>query len=201
MGTNGKNGTSWFHRAEVFGSRLARASLEEISPFFPRKVVAESLAGLLPQQSFNRTRTALLRAAGVRVGDRSLIQGPVRLTGKGNPCELLSIGDDTLITGPLHADLGAPIRIGHSVRIGHDVSLLTVNHAIGERWLRSGTSVFGPIDIGDGAWIASRVTVLPGVTIGAGSVVAAGAVVTRNVAPNTLVAGVPARVVRTLSEP
>jgi maltose O-acetyltransferase len=196
----GKNGTSWFKRASIFGSRLARASLEEVVPVHPRKIVAESLASLFPSQTFNRTRTALLRAAGVRVGDRSLLQGPIRLTGNGNPCELLSIGEDTLITGVLHADLGAPIRIGRSVRIGHDVSLLTVNHAIGERWLRSGTSIFGAIEIGDGAWIASRVTVLPGVKIGAGSVVAAGAVVTRDVEPNTLVAGVPARVVRRLDE-
>jgi acetyltransferase-like isoleucine patch superfamily enzyme len=47
-------------------------------------------------------------------------------------------------------------------------------------------------------WIASRVTVLPGVSIGDGSVVAAGAVVSRDVAPNTLVAGVPAKFVRAL---
>jgi acetyltransferase-like isoleucine patch superfamily enzyme len=55
-----------------------------------------------------------------------------------------------------------------------------------------------PIIIGDGVWIASRVTVLPGVFIGDGSVVAAGAVVSRDVAPNTMVAGVPARLVREL---
>lgn len=195
-----RNGAGWLHRATSLGSRVARASLEEVAPFFPRKVLAESLASILPQQTFNRTRTALLRAAGVRVGERSLIQGPVRITGNGNPCHLLSIGTFTMITGPLHVDLGAPVHIGDMVRIGHDVSLLTVNHEIGAAWLRSGTSFFGPIEIGNGAWIASRVTILPGVTIGAGAIVAAGAVVTRDVEPNTLVAGVPARVVRSLKE-
>jgi maltose O-acetyltransferase len=143
----------------------------------------------------------MLRAAGVKIGERSLIQGKVRLTGNGsNPCELLSIGEGTLVTGGLHVDLGAAVRIGNMVRIGHDVSLLTINHAVGPAYLRAGTSFFAEIVIEDGAWLASRCTVLPGVTIGAGAIVAAGSVVTRNVAPHTLVAGVPARVIRELTE-
>jgi maltose O-acetyltransferase len=141
-------------------------------------------ASLLPQQTFNRTRTALTRVAGVEIGSHSLILGPIRLTGVGDPCSLLTIGTNTIVTGPLHADLGAAIRIGDNVRLGHDVTLLTVNHQIGAQWLRSGTSFFGPIEIGDGAWVASRVTVPPA-SIGAGSVVAAGSIVTRDVPPNT----------------
>ncbi len=86
------------------------------------------------------------------------------------------------------------------MRIGHDVSLLTINHAVGPRSLRAGTSFFGEIIIEDGCWLASRCTVLPGVTIGEGSIVAAGSVVTRNVPCHALVAGVPARVVRELGE-
>jgi tetrahydrodipicolinate N-succinyltransferase len=58
--------------------------------------------------------------------------------------------------------------------------------------------VAAPISIGDGVWIGSRVTVLPGVSVGRGAVVAAGAVVTRDVAPDTLVAGIPAVVVKHL---
>jgi len=177
--------------------KAARAAFEEIEPLLSRRVLAQS-AGLLPQQSFNRARTAMLRAAGVRIGKQSLIQGPVRFTGTGNPCSLLSIGDNTLITGPLHLDLGAPVHIGNWVRIGHDVSLLTISHAIGAEWFRSGTSEASSIEIGNGAWLASRVTVLPKVRIGEGAIVAAGAVVTRDVAPNTLVAGVPARLIRDL---
>ena len=57
-----------------------------------------------------------------------------------------------------------------------------------------------PIVIGDRVWIGSNATVLPGVTIGDGAIVAAGAVVTKDVAPNTVVAGVPARLLRPLTE-
>ena len=55
-----------------------------------------------------------------------------------------------------------------------------------------------PVVIEDDVWIAAGAIVLPGIKIGAGSVVAAGAVVTHNVEPNTLVAGVPAKLIRNL---
>jgi maltose O-acetyltransferase len=180
-------------------SRLWRAAAEEVQPILSRHAFAQ-LAEALPSSAFFRTRTTMLRAAGVKIGKHSLIQGKLRLTGNGNPSELLSIGDGTLVTGGLHVDLGAPVRIGNRVRIGHDVSLLTINHAVGDVYLRAGTSFFGAVSIEDGAWLASRCTVLPGVTIGSGAIVAAGSVVTRNVASNTLVAGVPARVIRELPE-
>ena len=165
---------------------------------FSRKQLAAVASALLPQQSFNRTRTALLRAAGARIGEHALIQGPVHITGAGNPGHFLTIDPYTIISGPLRLDLGAPVYMGYGVRIGHEVTLLTITHAIGSRELRCGTSKVGPIHIGNGAWLASRVTVLPNVTIGEGAVVAAGSVVTRDVPPDTLVAGVPARVIRSL---
>src|SRR4051812_12225556 len=179
--------------------RIWRTAKEDVEPIASRHALAY-LAETLPSSAFSRTRTAMLRAAGVKIGAHSLIQGKMRLTGHGNPCEMLSIGERTLVTGGLHVDLGAAIRIGNMVRIGHDVSLLTINHAVGPFYLRAGTSFFGEIVIEDGCWLASRCTVLPGVTIGAGAIVAAGSVVTRNVAPHTLVAGVPARVIRELTE-
>jgi maltose O-acetyltransferase len=180
-------------------SRLWRVAFEEVEPMLSRQLLAQ-LARPLPDSAFASTRTALFRAAGVKIGPHSQIQGQMRLTGKGNPCKLLSIGESTLITGGLHVDLGAAVRIGNHVRIGHDVSLLTINHAVGSFYLRAGTSFFGEIAIEDGAWLASRVMVLPGVVIGSGAIVAAGAVVTRDVPPNTLVAGVPARVMRELPQ-
>jgi acetyltransferase-like isoleucine patch superfamily enzyme len=179
--------------------RLWRVANEDVGPMLSRQALAP-LAEALPSSAFFRTRTALLRAAGVTIGKHSLIQGKLRVTGPGNPCELLNIGEGTLITGGLHVDLGAAVRIGDMVRIGHDVSLLTINHAVGPCYLRAGTSFFAEIVIGNGAWLASRCTVLPGVSIGAGAIVAAGSVVTRDVPAHTLVAGVPARVIRALEQ-
>jgi len=177
---------------------LKRVALEEVEPLVSRRLFAQIAEGF-PAQSFCRARTALLRSAGMKIGSSSLIQGPMRVTGEGNPCEQISIGTFTLISGSLHCDIGAPLLIGSRVRIGHDVSLLTVDHRVGPEEMRSGERKFGTIEIGDGAWLASRVVVLPGIRIGAGAIVAAASVVTRDVPPNTLAVGVPARVVRNLS--
>jgi maltose O-acetyltransferase len=184
------------HTAQLL-PRLLRAAREEVNPLISRRVLVD-VATALPGAAFSGTRTALLKAAGVRIGPRSRIQGAVRITGIGNPCSLLSIGTDTLVSGGLHVDLGAPVRIGSGVRIGHDVSLLTISHEVGVPLFRAGASQFDGIVIEDGCWLASRCTILPGVTIGLGAIVAAGAIVTRDVSPNTLVAGVPARLVREL---
>ena len=94
----------------------------------------------------------------------------------------------------------APITIGDQVSIGPGVTFLTVGHHIGPTTRRAGAFDIRPITVGDGAWIGANVTILPGVRIGAGAVVAAGAVVTQDVPPDTLVAGIPARVKRTLAE-
>jgi maltose O-acetyltransferase len=186
-------------RSQNFWTKLERVALEEMQPLLSRRVLSTLALGL-PAQSFSRVRTAMLRAAGLHIGPLSLFQGPLHITGGDRACERLDIGTYTLISGALHCDLAAPIRIGDRVRIGHDVSLLTVDHEIGPAEMRCGTRSFGAIEIGDGAWLASRVVVLPGVRIGAGAIVAAGSVVTRDVAPNTLVAGVPARKIRDLSD-
>lgn len=189
------------NRAQQFGNRVSRLLNEELSRLEPRRSVAELMGVALPQLSGNYTRTCIWRAAGLKVGARTRIQGAMHLSGQGNWRELLSFGEDTMITGPLRIDIAAPVRIGSRVRIGHDVTLLTVDHEIGDVELRCGKSVAAGIEIGDGAWLGARCTVLPGISIGEGAVVAAGAVVTHDVPPNTLVAGVPARVLRDLTQP
>jgi maltose O-acetyltransferase len=167
----------------------------------PRRIAAGAVSGAFPQNSFSRVRTALLRALGVRIGAGSLFAGAVRITGSGPVHDLLSVGPGCYITGPLRIDLSAPVHIGARVYMGYDVVLMTVDHELGEDAQRCGSRVYRPISIDDGVWIASRVVILPGVRLGSGSVVAAGAVVTRDVPPNTLVGGVPARAVRDLQNP
>jgi maltose O-acetyltransferase len=186
-----------YQRSRSVLSRVWGAAKQELGPTLSRRLFAD-VGASLPNSAFAMTRTALYRAAGVRIGEHSLVQGAMWLTGVGNVGELLSIGDNTLITRGLHVDLGARVCIGDHVRIGHDVSLLTVSHAVGAGDFRAGPRHFGEIRVEDGCWIGSRSVILSGVTVGRGSVVAAGAVVTRDVPPDTLVAGVPARVVRDL---
>ena len=90
------------------------------------------------------------------------------------------------------------IFIGDGALIGHNVVLATLNHAMSPR--DRGTMIPAPIHIGKNVWIGSNATILPGVTIGDGAIVAAGAVVTRDVPENTIVGGVPARIMRHLSK-
>jgi maltose O-acetyltransferase len=183
----------------AFRGRFAHAWVDETG-FDSRRVIASAISRFLPQFSFARARTLALRAAGVRIGARSGILGPLEITGPGDLRKLFSVGEDTFISGPLHVDLGAEVRIGSRVQFGHDVALLTMDHELGPASARCGRLVAAPITVGDGVWIASRATILPGITIGDGAVVAAGAVVTRDVAPNTLVGGVPAKFVRDLED-
>lgn len=90
------------------------------------------------------------------------------------------------------------IYIGDGVLIGHNVVLATLNHA--KSPADRSSMIPAPIHIGNRVWIGSNATILPGVTIGDGAIVAAGAVVSHDVPENTIVAGVPAAIIREISE-
>jgi len=86
------------------------------------------------------------------------------------------------------------IRTGSDVSIGPEASILTLGH---DPQCPNFSDRGGEVIIGDRVWIGYRATILPGVNIGKGAVIAAGAVVTKDVAPYSIVAGSPARVVNT----
>jgi acetyltransferase-like isoleucine patch superfamily enzyme len=94
-------------------------------------------------------------------------------------------------------DIGG-IEIGDDVMIGPRVSLITSGHPLDPNQRRK-QIVAAPIVIQRNVWLGAGAMVLQGVTVGEDSVVAAGAVVTRDVPPGTLVAGVPAQVLRPIS--
>jgi acetyltransferase-like isoleucine patch superfamily enzyme len=88
------------------------------------------------------------------------------------------------------------IYIGKDVLIADDVTITSQVHpTCPPRW---GRVVSKPVRIGNEVWIGANAIILPGVTIGEGSIVAAGAVVTDDVPSFSIVAGVPARVIRTI---
>ena len=86
------------------------------------------------------------------------------------------------------------ITVGDDTLIGHGSTLTTLNHALDPD--KRADMEPAPIVVGRKVWLGAAVTVVPGVTIGDGAVVAAGAVVTKDVPSDTIVAGVPARVLR-----
>lgn len=137
-------------------------------------------------------RWRALRACGVDAR-RSTVNGRVFIGGTN-----VSIGEGTFINYETFIDAAADVRIGARCSLGPRVTIITGSHELGDSTRRAGTPENRPIVIGDGAWIGACAVILPGVTIGAGAVVAAGAVVTRDVPDHSVVAGVPAVVVRTL---
>ena len=179
---------------DVTSGRVRTAMYEEVAQLRVRRSLGSLSTRLLPGFVGNRLRGRLLRVAGVRVGAGTTFAGPVRIVGG----EVVRFGGGCFVNGGLHVDVSAPVTVGDGVAIGQDVLILTNSHRIGPHEGRAGELTAAPVTIGDGVWLGARCVILPGVTVGAGSIVAAGSVVRADVAPDTLVAGVPARPKRTL---
>jgi acetyltransferase-like isoleucine patch superfamily enzyme len=126
----------------------------------------------------------------------------------------IEIDKSTTIFPPFYTNFGRSIRLGKNVFINHACSFLDIggitieddvqigprvnitseNHSIDAEDRK--TLLLNHVFIKRNAWIGAGATILPGVTIGENAVVAAGAVVSRDVPPNTVVAGIPAKVVK-----
>jgi len=106
----------------------------------------------------------------------------------------LTVGRGVFINmGCRFQDTGG-ISIGDGTLVGHGCTLTTLNHSVDPA--RRADMTPAPVVIGRHVWLGAAVTVVPGVTIGDGAIVGAGAVVTKDVAADMIVAGVPARVIR-----
>lgn len=153
----------------------------------------------------DKKRDELMRGLGVAGGENAYFQGPVQF----------DYGCFTTVGEGFYANFNftcvdcCPVTIGDNVFVGPNVSLLTPVHPF--RWQDrnpykkpDGTvtdkEYARPITIGDNCWIAGNVSVCGGVTIGEGSVIGAGSVVTRDIPPHSLAAGVPCRVIREITE-
>lgn len=112
----------------------------------------------------------------------------------------VTIGDYTRIG--IHCTVIGPVCIGNHVNLAQGITVTALNHNFADTNRRideQGIST-RPVVIGDDVWIGANAVILPGVTIGRHVVVAAGAVVTKDVPENTIVAGVPAKVIKKLEE-
>ncbi|MCV9928677.1 sugar O-acetyltransferase [Flavobacterium sp. LS1R49] len=128
------------------------------------------------------------------------------------------VDDSFFIIPPFYSDFGENITIGKNVFVNHactfmdrggimiednvligpKVNIITTNHPINPSERRA--TISQPIIIKKGAWIGVGATILPGVTIGVNSIVAAGAVVSKDVPDNTIVGGIPAKIIKSISE-
>lgn len=137
-------------------------------------------------------RALMSRLVGYRVDDGFRLFPPVYTDFGKN----IKIGKDVFVnSGCCFQDQGG-VTLGDGCLVGHNVVFATLDHD--KCPSRRGDMTAAPIVVGKDVWIGAHATILKGVTIGDGAIVAAGAVVTRDVPPNTIAAGVPARVVKTI---
>ena len=108
---------------------------------------------------------------------------------------VLKVGKNSRVNGA-HIDAQKAVIIGENVRIAPYTIILDSDFHDLKNHFTEGAAA--PVVIEDNVWLATRCTILKGVTVGRNSVVATGAVVTKDVPPNTVVAGVPAKVIKTI---
>lgn len=174
------------------GLLIVRAWMEEL--VWGMQPVTE-----LVRQARGRQLPALLRAFGAQIGAEVDLRQPLLIHNPQNRLRDLTIGARTHIGKDCLLDLTAPITIGETVTLAMRVMLVThLDTYYSPLRLSAYPSTRAPVVIEDGAYIGAGATILHGVRIGRCAVVAAGAVVREDVPPYTVVAGVPARVIRQL---
>lgn len=105
----------------------------------------------------------------------------------------LHIGEGSIIGDHAILDARYGIYIGKNVNLSSNVSIWTDQHDHRDPWFRCNPDMLGSVVIEDRAWLGPGVIVLTNTTIGEGAVVAAGSVVTKNIAPFSIVGGIPAK--------
>ena len=136
----------------------------------------------------------LLNAIGYDIGEGTKIVGPIYCSGT------LKIGRNCWIGRNFTVNGNGTVIVGDRCDIAPDVSLLTGGHLIGGQEKRAGDSETYTITVGDGVWIGARATLGKNIVVGSGSVIAACACVMDSVKENTLVGGVPAKIIKELDE-
>jgi maltose O-acetyltransferase len=151
----------------------------------PAELVFNRLVTHIP---WNPLRIRTLRLLGADIGPHTYLFGGSEVLAA--PC--LRIAGQVHVGRFCQVDARGGITIGRNVVIASHTLLITADHDPDDPTF---AGRLAPIEIGDRAWLGSRVTVLKGVTIGEGAVVAAGAVVADDVPAWAVVGGVPARVI------
>ncbi|MCC4275239.1 glycosyltransferase [Marinomonas communis] len=143
---------------------------------------------IYPVVPFFSVKRIVLRAWGIDLGKGSSIHSPVKFYGKG----CLKVGDNSVINSGCHLDNRKNIFIGDNVSVAHDVRIFTLGHDVNDSWF---SACGKDVKINDRVVIFVGAMIMPGVELGEGVVVYPGSVVTKDVPPYAIVAGVPAKIV------
>ncbi|MGN1282196.1 MAG: sugar O-acetyltransferase [Limosilactobacillus sp.] len=172
---------------------ISKAGLAEITKrALKNQDILQKLNNSVPSQE--QIRQVLTSVTGHPIDDSVEIRLPIRSDYGAN----LKIGKNVFInSGVMLTDLGG-ISLADDVLVGPNVTIISVNHPLNPH-KRHGVEL-NPVHIEENAWLGANATILPGVTVGKNAIVAAGAVVTKDVPVNTIVAGIPTRVIKQLDE-
>lgn len=125
----------------------------------------------------------------IHIGDHAIIYHGAEIRAHSK----LYIGNGSIIGDNAILDARNGILIGENVNLSSRVSIWTEQHDHRDPWFRCNSNDSFKVDIGDRVWIGPNVTILHSITIGEGAVIAAGSVVTKNIEPYSIYAGVPAK--------
>lgn len=142
--------------------------------------------GLVPS---HHIRKFVYKALGAEIGKNVVFHFRTEVRG----LHRLKIGDGTIIGDNALLAAQRGLTIGKNVNLSSNVSIYSGAHDHRDPYFRSTAATTRPITIGDRVWIGSNAIILTGVHIGEGAVVCAGCVVTKDVEPYTVVAGIPAK--------
>lgn len=157
-----------------------------------KRITAMRLLNRLSGTKFFSLKRKLLMAAGHEVGQDVKIVGPVFCSGT------LHIGNGCWLGRCLSVEGNGHVYIGDNCDVAPEVTFLTGGHKIGSARHRAGEGETYTIYIERGTWIGARSTILRSVTVGESCVVSACACVAADIPANSLVGGIPAKVIRTL---
>ena len=177
--------TEWWEK-QVYHSSISRADkIRRLAWLFVWGV----LASWMPYFIGGTWRSFILRCFGLKYNYGISVQPTAKIWAPWN----IEMGAHVAVDDQVNLYSADKIKIGTKVAISREAFICTASHDMskGCRPLKT-----APITICDGVWIGARAIILPGVTIGEGAVVAAGAVVTKDVAPWSVVGGNPAKVIK-----
>ena len=153
----------------------------------------EGLVMCLPGDLGRASRRRFLCSRLAHLGGGALFAGNIQIMFK----DKLSVGDNVSFNSDVFINAAGGVTIGDHTLIGPGSKIWSTNHRFtdADRLITEQGYDCMPVNIGADVWVAANVIILPGVTIGDGCVVAAGAVVTNDVPPYSIIAGVPARII------